>query len=221
MESLSITEENYLKAIYTAMGADDEPVSTTVISKSMDIAPASVSDMLKKLKEKKLIDYQKYYGASLTQAGKSLANQLVRRHRLWEVFLVEKLNYRWDEVHDVAEQLEHIRSHDLVDRLDAFLHYPKLDPHGESIPDREGNVAPRETADLGTLAVGQKALLVEVTDDSALYLQTLDALSIKLHSTLECLERLEYDGSLRVLVDGKHTHTLSEKITRNLYITPL
>jgi len=221
MDSLTITEENYLKAIYAATESDDAPVSTTVISKSMHIAPASVSDMLKKLKDKKLIDYQKYYGASLTTLGKTVANKLVRRHRLWEVFLVDKLNYRWDEVHNLAEQLEHIQSLDLVDRLDQFLGYPDHDPHGESIPDREGNISPRATMSMGSLAVGQKARLVEVTDDSSLYLQTLDSLNIKLGSSITCLEILEYDQSVRVRIDQKYEHILSEKIIKHLQIVPI
>ena len=221
MQNLSITEENYLKAIYTAMQSGDQTVSTTKISKAMDIAPASVSDMLKKLRDKGLISYQKYYGAELSEQGYAIAGQLVRRHRLWEVFLVEHLHYGWDQVHDVAEQLEHIHSEDLVDRLDNFLGYPEYDPHGARIPDKHGKITPVRTEALTDLAVGQKGKLVRVTDDSKLYLQTLNALQIKLGSIIECLEILEYDNSLSVRIDQKTEHILSEKITTHLQISRL
>src|SRR3954464_4250115 len=134
----TLAEENYLKSIYhLSLNADN--VSTNQIAASLNTRAASVSDMLKKLADKKLINYAKYQGVNLTAAGEKIAVNIIRKHRLWEYFLVEKLNFKWDEVHDMAEEMEHISSTELIDRLDKFMDYPKRDPHGDPIPDSNGN----------------------------------------------------------------------------------
>jgi DtxR family Mn-dependent transcriptional regulator len=136
---MTLAEENYLKAIFHIEQETGKGASTSSISKSLNTRAASVSDMLRKLAEKKLISYEKYYGANLTNKGRHIAIMTIRRHRLWETFLVEKLNFGWDEVHEVAEDLEHIKSDQLINALDTFLGYPELDPHGDPIPDANGN----------------------------------------------------------------------------------
>ena len=137
---MTFSEENYLKTIYHLTTASDAEVSTNAIAEKMETKASSVTDMLKKLAEKGLINYKKYQGVSLTQDGKLAAKMSVRKHRLWEVFLVEKLGFSWDEVHDIAEQLEHIKSEKLINKLDDFLDNPTEDPHGDPIPDREGRI---------------------------------------------------------------------------------
>jgi DtxR family transcriptional regulator, Mn-dependent transcriptional regulator len=133
-EIFTLSEENYLKAIYHLSKEEDESVSTNALAERLETTAASVSDMLKKLAKKELIEYKKYQGVNISEKGKRVALQIIRKHRLWEVFLVEKLSFNWDEVHEIAEQLEHIDSPTLVKRLDEFLGYPKFDPHGDPIP---------------------------------------------------------------------------------------
>ncbi|MBO6763226.1 MAG: metal-dependent transcriptional regulator, partial [Roseivirga sp.] len=137
----SLSEENYLKAIYHLSNHGQDSVNTNAIAEEMKTAPASVSDMIRKLSKKKLVDYQKYRGVNISTKGKDIALKVIRKHRLWEVFLVEKLNFHWDEVHEIAEQLEHIQSPVLISKLDEFLDFPKHDPHGDPIPDDDGNFA--------------------------------------------------------------------------------
>ncbi|MCI5083695.1 MAG: metal-dependent transcriptional regulator, partial [Saprospiraceae bacterium] len=144
MNEFSHTEENYLKAIYKICERKGKAASTNAISNAMQTSAASVTDMLKRLSEKELIHYERYKGVTLAEAGNKIATTLIRKHRLWEVFLVEKLEFSWDEVHEVAEQLEHIRSPKLVEELERYLGYPKFDPHGDPIPDAEGRFTYRK-----------------------------------------------------------------------------
>ncbi|MGB5928452.1 MAG: metal-dependent transcriptional regulator, partial [Cyclobacteriaceae bacterium] len=150
----SLAEENYLKAIYHLSTEDEGNVSTNAISETLNTKPASVSDMLRKLSGKELVSYRKYQGVSLTPSGRKVALQVIRKHRLWEVFLVDKLNFNWDEVHDVAEQLEHIQSPLLIHQLDEFLGHPAYDPHGDPIPDENGGFPEKEQSPLSELTVG-------------------------------------------------------------------
>jgi len=137
----SFTEENYIKAIFKLEELNQsKAVSTNDIAIKLSMQPASVTDMIKRLAEKKIVSYKKYHGVLLTVKGKKIALTIIRKHRLWEVFLVKKLNFKWDEVHEIAEQLEHINSNELVEKLDDFLGNPKFDPHGDAIPDKEGNM---------------------------------------------------------------------------------
>lgn len=210
-------EENYLKAIFKIAEMEQGPVSTNAIAGAMQTAAASVTDMLKKLSDKELILYEKYRGVVLSPSGNRLATALIRKHRLWEVFLVEKLGFSWDTVHDYAEQLEHVHGDELINRLDEYLGRPRFDPHGDPIPDAQGVWAPRAQVLLSTLASGQKGVVTGVNDHSAPFLQYLDQLNLGLGTPISVLERIAYDQSLRVQTATGEV-TLSEKVTQNLYI---
>ena len=161
---ITLSEENYLKAIYHLGKQGADAVNTNAIAEKIESKASSVTDMVKKLADKNLAHYVKYQGVSLTKEGRLTASLVVRKHRLWEVFLVEKLNFSWDEVHDVAEQLEHIESKKLINELDAFLDYPTHDPHGDPIPDKDGNISKVDKVFLSQLAVNESCICVGVND---------------------------------------------------------
>lgn len=215
---LTISEENYIKAIFKISEHMGTPVSTNKIARELDTAAASVTDMLKKLSEKKLIDYQKYQGAHLTESGNQLATDLVRKHRLWETFLVDKLDYAWDEVHDIAEQLEHIRSDSLVDRLDAFLDFPRYDPHGDPIPDRQGRFTLRKQQALESLTPGETGHVIGVYNHDSDFLKLLDEFGIQLGTDIAVTEKFEFDNSLKIVVNHQVHHIIPEKISKNIYV---
>ncbi len=216
----SFTEENYLKIIHTLSGKDGIEVSTSAIAESTATRAASVTDMLKKLSEKGLINYKKYQGVTLTGLGENLALKVIRKHRLWEAFLVEKLGFGWDEVHEIAEELEHISSDILVERLDAFLDYPQFDPHGDPIPDARGNMPDSEYKKLSELKSGDKAVLMAVLDHSQPFLQYLDKTELNLGIGLEVLETNEYDHSYLLRVDNRKDLFVSGQVARHLLVQP-
>ena len=211
------SEENYLKAIYHLEIDVDKGVSTNAIAEKLVTKASSVTDMVKKLSEKELIIYKKYQGVTLTNFGKKIASSIVRKHRLWEVFLVEKLNFSWDEVHDVAEQLEHIKSPKLINQLDIFLGFPSHDPHGDPIPDKDGNLKVVEKSLLSTLLKNESGICVGVNDSSSEFLQFLDKKGITLGKQIKVLEKENFDGSLFITIDQKKL-SISNKIANNLYI---
>ena len=213
------TEENYLKAIFKLSGKDSEMVATNAIAMSMNTTPASVTDMLKRLTEKGYILYEKYKGARLNEKGRERAVLLIRKHRLWETFMVDKLNFSWDEVHPVAEQLEHIQSPKLIDRLDEFLGFPKLDPHGDPIPDKHGNFEHHKHITLSELAVGKEGIIVGVKEHSKAFLQYLEKLNLILGTRVEILSSFEYDQSLLVKIADDVEHTITHKVAQNLYVS--
>ncbi|MFK8101705.1 MAG: metal-dependent transcriptional regulator [Saprospiraceae bacterium] len=215
---LSFTEENYLKAIFKLSEREKKAASTNAIAKEMQTSAASVTDMLKRLAEKKLLNYEKYKGVTLSESGQKIATNLIRKHRLWEVFLVEKLHFSWDEVHDIAEQLEHIHSEHLIDRLDEYLAFPKFDPHGDPIPDAEGKFTFRKQIPLSQLHVGRTAIVVGVQEHSAHFLQYLDRLDLGLGSQLEVLEKFDFDDSLRLDVNATKEQIISIKVSQNLLV---
>lgn len=214
---MTFSEENYLKSIYHLTNHAQAEVSTNSIAEMMDTKASSVTDMLKKLAEKDLVNYKKYQGVSLTENGKLAAKMIVRKHRLWEVFLVEKLDFSWDEVHDIAEQLEHIKSEQLINKLDDFLGNPTEDPHGDPIPDANGRIVAIEKQLLSDLTHNQKGICVGVKDTSSAFLKYLDKQEIALGSTIEFVSRETFDLSLKIKVDGKELH-ISSKIASNLYV---
>lgn len=218
MEALSHTEENYLKAIFKISARDGESVSNNSISTEMQTSAASVTDMIGRLSKKDLIHYQKHRGVSLTDLGRRIATHLVRKHRLWEVFLVEKLGFSWDEVHEIAEQLEHIRSQELVERLDEYLAYPRFDPHGDPIPDADGNFAFRKQIMLAELKAGDRAVVVGVQDHDSAFLQYLDRMSLSLGTQVEMLERFHYDESVKIRRGKDEDMVLSKKVSQNLFV---
>ncbi len=217
---LSFVEENYLKAIYHLMPEDDGNVSTNAIADSMNTRAASVTDMLKKLSAKKLIDYRKYYGVSMTETGQRAALEIIRKHRLWETFLVEKLNFAWDQVHDVAEQLEHIQSPLLIQRIDALLGYPTHDPHGDPIPSEQGEISEQSQILLSELSPGAAATIVAVNDSSPDFLRYLDRIGIAIGSQVKILEKLPFDGSVELAVnEEKNGKFISKEASDNLWVT--
>lgn len=211
------SEENYLKAIYHLESDSKKGISTNAIAKSLDTKASSVTDMVKKLSDKEVVLYKKYQGVTLTDFGKKTAANIVRKHRLWEVFLVEKLNFTWDEVHEVAEQLEHIKSQKLIDQLDVLLGFPTRDPHGDPIPDKDGNLNVIEKVLLSTLKEKETGICVGVNDSSSEFLQYLDKKGITLGKHIEVLEKEDFDDSLSILIDTKKI-SISKKIGNNLYI---
>ena len=214
---MTFSEENYLKTIYHITAASGVEVSTNAIAEKMETKASSVTDMLKKLAEKELIVYKKYQGVLLTEKGKLSAKMIVRKHRLWEVFLVDKLQFSWDEVHDIAEQLEHIKSEKLINKLDDFLGNPTEDPHGDPIPDANGKINKVEKLVLAELNENQIGICIGVKDSSTQFLKYLDKNQITLGSKIAVLAKEEFDLSLRIKVEEK-TVTVSNIIANNLYV---
>jgi DtxR family Mn-dependent transcriptional regulator len=212
----SQSEEDYLKALYH-LEMDFNAVSTNSIAEYLDMKPSSVTDMLKKLSEKKFINYQKYKGTSLTKKGKLIALSIIRKHRLWETFLVEKLGFGWDQVHTIAEQLEHIKSDELIENLDNFLGNPKYDPHGDPIPSKDGNIEKMNQKILVELKASQKGIITGVKKGTASLLNYLDKEKVKLGDSIKVIEILEFDGTYIVEIN-KRKLTFSEKICQNLLL---
>ena len=214
---ITLAEENYLKAIWAICSNTNERASTNAIASEINTSAASVSDMIKKLQEKELIKYEKYKGVELSEKGNNLATSIIRKHRLWETLLVNKLNFSWGEVHDVAEQLEHIKSAKLVDRLDAFLGFPKFDPHGEPIPTKEGEIPTVNTIPLNELKVRTKGKVMGVTLDERSFLDYLTKLNISIGTKIELLEKINFDQSLSIKIDNINQH-ISNDVAKHLLI---
>lgn len=214
---MTFSEENYLKTIYHLTAFSDQEVSTNAIAEMIATKASSVTDMLKKLAEKDLVHYKKYQGVSLTANGRLLAKMIVRKHRLWEVFLVEKLDFPWDEVHDIAEQLEHIKSEKLINKLDNFLGNPTEDPHGDPIPDVNGKIIKTEKLLLSELGFNQSGICVGVKDSSKEFLKYLDKNQIALGSKIEIMTKEDFDFSLKIKVENRE-FSISNKIANNLFV---
>ena len=214
---MTFSEENYLKTIYHLTTSLSTEISTNAIAEMMETKASSVTDMLKKLAEKDLVHYKKYQGVFLTPKGKLAAKMIVRKHRLWEVFLVEKLAFSWDEVHDIAEQLEHIKSEQLINRLDDFLGNPTEDPHGDPIPDANGQIIKVEKQLLSELSEKQSGICVGVKDTSSEFLKYLDKQGIALGSKIDLLSKESFDLSVKIKVDGREL-SISNKIASNLFV---
>jgi DtxR family Mn-dependent transcriptional regulator len=214
---MTLAEENYLKAIYHLETKFTKEVSTNAIAEAMETKPSSVTDMVQKLAEKKLLSYQKYKGTQLTEGGRKIAAKVVRKHRLWEVFLVDKLNFQWDEVHEIAEQLEHIKSDELIVRLDKYLGCPELDPHGDPIPDEHGNIKSSKKKLLAEIEKNQQGICVGVKESSTEYLRYLDKKKIGIGSEITVVSKEYFDGSMVIEV-GPDQFSISKKIAENLYV---
>lgn len=211
---ITATEEDYLKAIYKIAEKEKSVVTTNAIAGQLNTSAPSVTDMLKKLKEKGMVHYQKYKGVTLTPSGNRVATTLIRKHRLWEVFLVEKLNFSWEQVHDIAEQLEHIRSVQLVNRLDNYLGNPKFDPHGDPIPNAEGKFTLRNQQPLHALQPGDAGIVIGVKEHDTSFLQHLNSLGIKLGTKLTVRNYVAYDGTMEIFINEEIPVTIS-RITSN------
>lgn len=218
IQHLSQSEENYIKAIYNLTAAGFDSISTNLLADRMQTKASSVTDMLKKLADKELLTYQKYQGCNLTNKGTAVALSVVRKHRLWEVFLVEKLQFGWDEVHEIAEQLEHIQSTELIDKLDAFLGFPKVDPHGDPIPDETGRFDEAVVrVSLGHCDPGTSGIVMGVEDSSADFLQYLSRIELKLGSEIYVQDKLSFDDSVVVVFDQK-TVQFSNKVALKIFV---
>ena len=214
---ITLTEENYIKAIYHLGKQGVETVNTNAIAEALQTKASSVTDMLKKLAEKGYADYIKYQGVNLTLEGKKIAIGIIRKHRLWEVFLVEKLNFKWDEVHQVAEDLEHIKSEKLIDQLDAYLKHPTHDPHGDPIPDRDGNFKQIEKILLSQATLGNTYQCVGVKDTSSAFLNYLDANTIALGTEIVLLHKEPFDQSIKIKINSREI-TVSQNVAKNLFL---
>ena len=211
------SEENYIKIIFHLGGNTSTLISTNAISEQMETKPSSVTDMSKKLAEKGLVNYKRYQGVSLTDLGVKVALSIIRKHRLWEVFLVEKLDFTWDEVHEVAEQLEHIKSEKLIDQIDALLGYPKYDPHGDPIPSKDGEFLELDKQLLSDMPKKSSGVCVGVKDTSPTFLKFLDKNQIALGNTIQVLDIEEFDQSLTIKINNKELN-ISHQIAANLYV---
>ena len=214
----SFTEENYLKAIYKLSEKDLGKITTNNIAELLDTKAASVTDMVQKLSDKKLLKYEKYRGVALTEKGKLVALETVRKHRLWEVFLFTKLQFGWDEVHDIAEQLEHINSELLTNKLDDFLGNPSHDPHGDPIPSRTGEIKKSDFILLCDAKANQPLLMCGVVDHSAVFLQHLNKIKISLGCEILLTDKNDYDGSISVQVQPNLQLQLSKEVSKNILV---
>jgi len=213
----TLAEENYLKSIYH-LSLNAASVSTNQIAALLNTSAASVTDMLKKLAEKQLINYARYQGVSLTPAGEKIAIHIIRKHRLWEYFLVEKLNFKWDEVHEMAEEMEHISSKELIDRLDKFMGYPKYDPHGDPIPDSNGNFKVHELKPVSLILTNEGGVISGVRDHSPAFLQYLERQQLTIGKKIKVIEIVDYDHSMVLQVESNKVN-ISREVANNLLIS--
>jgi len=215
---LSFTEENYLKALLelTVLDADSDEVGVNTLASALDVKPATVSDMVRKLKDKSLVNYEKYGKVSLTEQGRFKGMMVIRRHRLWETFLFSKLDFSWDEVHELAEELEHIHSEKLINRLDEFLDFPEFDPHGDAIPNKEGEILLPFRKTLSEAEVGKKHRISAVRDQIEV-LQYMDRIHLTINEDITIEHRETFDG-LTTLTYGDRTSVVSPKLTENIFV---
>lgn len=215
--NFSVSEENYIKSIYH-LQQETGLVNTNSLAAEMQTKAASVTDMLKKLSTKKILQYEKYKGFKLTENGKKVALSVVRKHRLWEYFLVEKLGFEWDKVHDIAEELEHISSNELIERLQDFLGSPSFDPHGDPIPDSNGKIPKLLQLNLSALPINKTAVVSSVTNQSPQMLEMLKHYFISIGTSIKVLKRFEFDGSQEIKVSKQPACIISELIAKNIFV---
>lgn len=220
LNMFTLSEENYLKAIYHLDEVSKNGINTNAIANKLQTKASSVTDMVKKLSEKKVVLYKKYQGVTLTDFGRKSAAIIVRKHRLWEVFLFEKLNFSWDEVHEIAEQLEHIQSETLIDKLDQFLGFPTIDPHGDPIPDKEGKFTKRKKVKLSTLKENEQSILLSVKEASDDFLRYLDKKGIAIGNLIKVVSIEPFDKSLQIEIDKKEL-LITEEVANNLLVKEL
>lgn len=218
MLNYTTSEENYIKAIYRLQKADGM-VTTNELAAELESKPASITDMMKKLKVKKLLNYQPYQGFRLTAEGTKVALTIIRRHRLWEFFLAEKLKFTWDEVHEVAEDLEHVSNKKLIDKLDEYLGFPRVDPHGDPIPDANGKIEISKKICVTELPLNTMATVVSVGDQSSEILELLEHKKIAIGTKLEIKKKFEFDSSLEIKINRQPIMTISEQLAKNIFVT--
>jgi DtxR family Mn-dependent transcriptional regulator len=213
----SVSEENYIKAIYHLQQEVDR-VNTMLLASTVETKPASITDMLKKLKTKRLLDYKPYYGFKLSAEGNRVALGIIRRHRLWEFFLAEKLKFNWEEVHEMAEDLEHVSNKKLIDKLDAFLGYPKFDPHGDPIPDQDGKIQKEEHVLLSELKVKAQGRVTKIKSHSTKIMDLIAHQQMNIGSKITVKKVFEFDESMEIIIDGKITKNISKQLANNIFI---
>jgi DtxR family Mn-dependent transcriptional regulator len=216
MLNFSASEENYLKTIFHLQTKDNN-VTTNELAEKLRTKPASITDMMKKLKSRKLVNYQPYRGFRLTTEGRKVAIGIIRRHRLWEYFLSEKLNFSWDEVHEVAEQLEHVSNKKLIDKLDEYLAFPKFDPHGDPIPDTNGKMETGKQISLADVAVNKPARICYVANQSPLLLEYLQEKKIKIGAPVIVKRKFIYDNSLEIKLEN-NLLTITGQLAKNIFV---
>ncbi|MEC7877565.1 MAG: metal-dependent transcriptional regulator [Bacteroidota bacterium] len=217
---LSKSEENYLKSIFNLSEFGNKKVSTNSISKILNIEPASVTDMIKKLSKKKLIYHERYKGSSISKSGIKIALQIIRRHRLWEVFLHDKLKFKWDQIHELAEELEHVSSDNLIDSLDKFLKYPKIDPHGDPIPNKLGEIDFVDKISIYDLSINEKGIVSRIINEDDEFFNLLKKLDIEIGTEIKMTDKIEYDDSLEISINNKSV-IISKQIASNIKITKI
>jgi DtxR family Mn-dependent transcriptional regulator len=213
----TLAEENYLKSIYH-LSLNSSSVSTNQLAGLLNTKASSVTDMLKKLADKELINYTPYQGVSLTAAGEKIAVNIIRKHRLWEYFLVEKLDFKWDQVHEMAEELEHISSNELIDRLDRFMGYPKHDPHGDPIPDCNGLFKIHNLKAVSSIGVNEGGVICGVRDHSTPFLQYLEKQELTIGKPVRVVEVIEFDRSVILETENKQVQ-ISREAANNLLVS--
>jgi DtxR family Mn-dependent transcriptional regulator len=224
MLNYSTSEENYIKSIFHLQG-DDATVTTNELARELKTKPASVTDMMKKLKTKKLLHYQPYQGFRLSNEGSKVALGIIRRHRLWEYFLSEKLKFSWDEVHEVAEHLEHVSSKKLIDKLDEFLGFPRTDPHGDPIPDINGKIKMNQQVCLSEILMNKMAVVCHVADQSTEMLELLTHKKINIGTRLEVKKKFEFDHSMEICtaapgkIRQQTPFNISEQLAKNIFVS--
>lgn len=214
---LSQSEENYIKSIYN-LQSKTEKVNTNSLATFLDTSAASITDMLKKLKSKNLLEYKKYYGFRLNNAGNKQALKIIRRHRLWEFFLVTKLNMEWEKVHDIAEELEHVSSAELIEKLDRYLGNPRIDPHGDPIPDDKGVMPVLQQIALKDLSLKRNAVISSVSNQTPQMMEMLNHYGIKPGSPIKVLKSFVFDGSLQVKIAKQPECIISGLAAKNIFV---
>ncbi|HVT86110.1 MAG TPA: metal-dependent transcriptional regulator [Chitinophagaceae bacterium] len=217
MLNFSTSEENYIKAIFH-LQQEAGTVTTNDLAAELKARPASITDMMKKLKSKKLVHYQPYRGFRLTTEGTRIALGIIRRHRLWEYFLSEKLKFSWDEVHAVAEDLEHVSSKKLIDKLDEYLGYPRFDPHGDPIPDNQGKIEKNQQVSLSEIPLNKTAIVCHVGDQSSSMLELMKHKNIRIGTRLEVKKRFDFDQSLEIKIRQQLPFTISEQLAKKIFV---
>jgi DtxR family Mn-dependent transcriptional regulator len=223
MKTLSSSIEDYLRAIYELqVEQGHERVSTSALADVLDVTRASVSGMLKKLAawDPKLLDYKRYHGVELTSAGKKIAAQVIRHHRLLELYLKEALGYSWDEVHAEAHRLEHVISEEFEERIAELLGHPQEDPHGAPIPDRDGNLPVREEIKLAELEVGKQAYISRISDKDPKLLRYLEQIGFIPHTRIEVTEKTPFSGLVHIrIVETDVSQALGDPVTEKIFVT--
>lgn len=214
----SFTEENYLKAIFHLSAENIKMVNTNQIASVLNTKAASVTDMIKKLSAKNLVNYARYQGVSLTETGENIALKIIRKHRLWEFFLVEKLAFGWDEVHELAEQLEHVQSTKLINRLDEFLKFPAYDPHGDPIPDQNGQLKKCSVKTVSNLISGESGTVSGVKEHSSLFLQYLEKMNLKIGRKICVEEIIAFDETVILRIENNEKINISKEAAKNILI---